>query len=353
MTQTIIKVQSFWMPLLALSGLTLFAYFASPVLVPLVAALFFAFLLSPLIDLLQRIKVPYAVAVTLVMLFFLVVFVLALWWGAVQIAELVQKAPQYHQALVKALTDLSVRLPASVSERLPFLKDPASSIPAFTPEQVARILQFTTRGLGSAASFLGSAFLVYFLTLFMLLDRDSMQRRLTYFFGRENRATTADIVKKINRSISGFLVVKTAITIVLGMVLTVGFMILQVPLPLLWGPLAAVLNWVPYLGSLIALILTAGATFAVHGLSWHLPILVIFFLVVQTLEGNIIGPKILETKIDLNPMAVLLSAIFWAWIWGFAGAILAIPITAAFKVVCDHVEALQPFGILLGGKKET
>ena len=351
MTQPI-KVQSFWMPLLALSGLTLFAYFASPVLVPVVSALFFAFLLSPLIDLLRRLKVPYALAVTVVMILFLVAFVLALWWGTAQVAELVQKAPQYQQALVKALADLSARLPASVSDHLPFLKDPAGWIPAFTPEQVGKILQFTTRGIGSVASFLGSAFLVYFLTLFMLLDRESMQRRLTYFFGRENRATTADIVKKINRSISGFLVVKTAITIVLGIILTIGFMILQVPLPLFWGPLAAILNWVPYLGSLVALILTAGATFAAHGLSWHLPALVAFFLVVQTLEGNIIGPKILETKIDLNPMAVLVSAIFWAWIWGFAGALLAIPITAAFKVVCDHVEALQPFGILLGGKKQ-
>jgi len=347
-----IKVQSFWMPLLALSGLTLFAYFASPVLVPLVSALFFAFLLSPMIDLLRRLKLPHALAVTIVMLLFLVAFVLTLWWGTTQVAELVQNAPLYQQALVKTLTELSARLPASVSNHLPFLKDPQGWIPAFTLEQVAKILQFASRGIGSAASFLGSAFLVYFLTFFMLLDRESMQRRLTYFFGRENRATTADIVKKINRTISGFLVVKTALTIVLGIVLTVGFVILQVPLPLLWGPLAAILNWVPYLGSLVALILTAGATFAAHGLSWHLPALVGFFVVVQTLEGNIIGPKILETKIDLNPMAVLVSAIFWAWIWGFAGALLAIPITAAFKVVCDHVEALQPFGILLAGEKQ-
>jgi len=347
-----IKVQSFWMPLLALSGLTLFAYFASPVLVPLVSALFFAFLLSPLIDLLRRLKLPHALAVTIVMLFFLVAFVLALWWGTTQVAELVQNAPQYQQALVKALTELSARLPASVSNHLPFLKDPQGWVPAFTPEQVAKILQFASRGIGSAASFLGSAFLIYFLTFFMLLVKDSVQRRLTYFFGQENRATTAGILQKINRSLSGFLVAKTVLSMGVGIVLTIGFVSMQIPLPFLWGPLAAVLNWVPYLGSLVALILTAGATLAAYGPTWHLPVLVAFFLVVQTLEGNVIGPKILETKIDLNPMAVLVSAIFWAWIWGFAGALLAIPITAAFKVVCDHVEALQPFGILLAGKKQ-
>ena len=352
MTQPI-KVQSFWMPLLALSGLTLFAYFASPILVPLVSALFFAFVLSPLVNLLRRLKVPHALSVTVVMLFFLVAFVAAGWWGAAQLAQLAGKAPQLQESLVKAVTQFSARLPARVLEYFPFLKDPQHWIPAFTPGETARMAQFAFRGAGSVASFLGSAFLVYFLTFFMLLDKESMQRRLTYFFGQENRATTAGILQKINRSLSGFLLAKTVLSIGVGIALTTGFVIMQIPLPFLWGPLAAILNWIPYLGSLVALIFTAAATLATYGPSWHLPALVIFFLAVQTLEGNVIGPKILETKVDLNPMAVLLSAIFWAWIWGFAGALLAIPITAAFKVICDHVEALQPFGILLAGKKQA
>lgn len=352
MNQTI-KIQSFWMPILALSGLTLFAYFASPILVPLVAALFFAFLLSPLVNLLRRLQVPHAVAVTVVMIFFLILFFLAGWWGTTQIAQLAGDLPRYQDSLVKAVAELSKRLPPWVSAHLPFLKDPQSWLPTFTPAEVGKFTQFAFRGIGSAATFLGSVFLVYFLTFFMLLDKQTIQKRLTFFFGQENRATTAGILEKINRSISGFLIVKALLSIGVGIVLTIGFIFLRVPLPFLWGPLAAILNWIPYLGSLLALILTAGATLAAHGLTWQIPVLVAFFVLVQTLEGNIIGPKILETKIDLNPMAVLLSAIFWAWIWGFAGALLAIPITAAFKVICDHVEALQPFGILLGGKKQA
>ncbi|MGH8005040.1 MAG: AI-2E family transporter [Limisphaerales bacterium] len=352
MTQPI-KVQSFWMPLLALSGLTLFAYFASPVLIPLVSAFFFAFLLSPLVNLLRNLKIPHALAVTIVMIFLLLAFVSAGWWGIDQLTQLVGKAPEFQESLVKAAAQLAARLPAGAADYFPFLKNPEKWIPAFTPEQTAKMLQFTFRGAGSLASFMGSAFLVYFLTFFMLLDKESMQRRLTFFFGQENRATTSGILQKINRSLAGFLVAKTVLSLAVGIVLTIGFVIMGIPLPFLWGPLAAVLNWIPYLGSLIALILTAGATLAAYGPSWHLPVLVIFFLFVQTLEGNIIGPKILETKVDLNSMAVLLSAIFWAWIWGFAGALLAIPITAAFKVVCDHVEALQPFGILLGSKKQA
>lgn len=351
MNQTI-KPLSFWTPLLALSALTLFAYFASPILVPLVAALFFAFLLSPLVNLLRRLKLPHALAVTVVMIFFLLFLGSVVWLGATQLAQLVNQAPQYHAALVKAFSDLSARLPAWLANYLPFLKDPQNWIPTFTPAETAKIARFAFRGLGSAASLFGSGLLIYFLTFFMLLDKEQIQKKMTYLFGRENRETTAGILDKINRSISGFLVVKSVMSIGVGAMLTVGFLFLQVPFPYLWGPLAAILNWIPYLGSLIALILTAVATLAAQGPTWHLVALIIFFFSVQTLEGNIIGPKLLETKVDLNPLAVLLASIFWAWIWGFAGALLAVPITASFKVLCDHVEALQPFGILLGGSKK-
>ncbi len=346
-----IKLQSFWIPILALSGLTLLAYFASPILVPLASALFFAFVLSPLVNFLRRFKLPHPIAVTAVMVVFLLLFGLAGWWGVTQLGQLANKSPQLQTALVKVLTDLSNRLPGWVSNYLPFLKDPQNWVPNFTPAETAKIAQFAFRGLGSAASIFGAGFLIYFLTFFMLLDKEEIQKKLTYFFGRENRETTAGILEKINRSISGFLAVKTALSIGVGVVLTIGFLFLQVPLPYLWGPLAAILNWIPYLGSLAALVLTVVATVAAHGFSWHLFAVVLFFFAVQTLEGNIFGPKLLETKIDLNPLAVLLAAIFWAWIWGFAGALLAVPITAGFKVLCDHVETLQPFGVLLGGKK--
>ncbi len=346
-----IKIQSVWIPILALSGLTLFAYFASPILVPLISALFFAFLLSPLVNLLRKLKLPHALAVTVVMIFFLILFGVALWWGGTQLSHLAQNAPQYQAAVVKALSDFAARIPEWLLIYLPFLRDPQNWVPTFTPGETAKIAQFAFRGIGSAASFLGSAFLIYFLTFFMLLDKDSIQKKLTYIFGRENQATTAAILQKITHAISGFLVAKTVLSIGLGTALTVGFLVLDVPLPFFWGPLTAILNWIPYLGSLVSLILTATATLAAQGFSWHLPVLIIFFFAMQTLEGNIIGPKILETKVDLNPLAVLLSAIFWAWIWGFAGALLAVPITAAFKVFCDHVEALQPFGILLGSRK--
>lgn len=352
MTTQTIKIQSFRIPLLALTGFALFAYFASPILVPLVSAIFIAFLLSPLVNLLRKLKFSHTLAVTAVMIFFFVLFVLALWWGAAQLGELAQKAPQYQLAIAKALKEFAARLPESVLTYLPFLRDPESWVLSFTTMETAKIAQFAVRGLGSAASLFGSVFLIYFLTFFMLLDKDSIQKKLTRFFGRENQTASAAILQKIGRSISVFLVVKTGLSLVLGAVLTVGFLILQIPLPYLWGPLAAILNWIPYLGSLVALVLTAIATLAVHGISWHLPVLMLFFFGAQTLEGNVLEPKLLEKRVDLNPLAVLLSAIFWAWIWGFVGALLAVPITAALKVFCDHVETLQPFGILLASKKQ-
>jgi predicted PurR-regulated permease PerM len=78
----------------------------------------------------------------------------------------------------------------------------------------------------------------------------------------------------------------------------------------------------------------------------------ILFLVLQNLEGNLITPKLMGDKLNLNPLAILVSVMFWTWLWGAIGILLAIPITASAKVICDHVEALQSIGVLLGGKDE-
>lgn len=78
----------------------------------------------------------------------------------------------------------------------------------------------------------------------------------------------------------------------------------------------------------------------------------LFYEVIQILESNLITPKLLEDRMNLNPLAILIVSLFWAWLWGAIGIIVAVPITAAIKVVCDHVESLKPIGIILGGKKE-
>ena len=112
------------------------------------------------------------------------------------------------------------------------------------------------------------------------------------------------------------------------------------------------MNLIPYVGSVIGAIppmILAGIQFgAVMPVIWVL----LLFVVFQNLEGNVVSPKLIGDKLNLNPLAVMASVMYWTWLWGAVGIILAIPITAAVKVICDHVESLEPIGILLGGKRD-
>ena len=163
---------------------------------------------------------------------------------------------------------------------------------------------------------------------------------------------TQDILLEINNQIRGFMVVKFIVTVALTVVFTVGLLLLKVNYAYIWGPLAALLNLIPYVGSFIGAvppIIVAGIqTKAVMPMVW----VAIFFAVVQVLESNLITPKLTSDTVDLNPLAVLVASMFWGLLWGAIGVILAIPITAAIKVICDHVESLEPIGLFLGGKRE-
>ena len=141
-------------------------------------------------------------------------------------------------------------------------------------------------------------------------------------------------------------------TAVLSLVFTLGLLLLGVNYPYIWGPLAGIANLIPFLGSVLGAVPPViMALIQSDGLLK--PILVIiFFTIVQLIESNLVSPKIMGDKVNLSPLAVLIASLYWGWLWGGIGIVLAVPITAALKVVCDHVETLKPIGILLGGKQD-
>ena len=180
-----------------------------------------------------------------------------------------------------------------------------------------------------------------------------LKEKLIKAFGKSEKETARNILSEVNKQISGFLLVKFGTSAGLAVIFTVGLLIIGVNYAYIWGPLAGLLNLIPYIGPIIGAIpplIVAGVQFgAIMPVIWVL----LLFLIFQNLEGNIISPKLMGDKLNLNPLAILVSVMFWTWLWGAIGIILAIPITASLKVVCDNVESLEPIGILLGGSKDT
>jgi predicted PurR-regulated permease PerM len=156
------------------------------------------------------------------------------------------------------------------------------------------------------------------------------------------------IARETEASISTYLVTVTLVNVGLGMAVAGVMFLLKMPSPLLWGALAALVEFVPYLG--------ATALFTVLGLAGlvtfdqlgHALLVPVAYLGVNLLQSQFISPMILGRRLTLNPVAILIGLVFWWWIWGVPGAFIAVPLIATFKIFCDHIEALAPIGEFLG-----
>jgi len=339
-------LQTFVFPFLAVAAGTAFLYFASPIVIPVVVAASLAYILSPAVSLLKKLKIPHALAVILVLLISFFIIGITGYLLFAQANSLIQDLPTYWNSIVESSTQLLNKYKGILPQAGDFY------LKSFQLKDFSGIAQYLVRGIGSTISLFFSLVLILFLTFFILNDQEMLKEKVIRAFGKSEKETAQNILSEINKQIQGFILVKFGTSLALAVIFTIGLLIIGVNYAYIWGPLAGLLNLVPYVGSIIGAIpplIVAGVEFkAIMPMIWVLLLFVIF----QNLEGNVISPKLIGDKLNLSPLAVLVSVMFWTWLWGAIGIILAIPITASIKVICDHVESLEPIGILLGGKKD-
>jgi predicted PurR-regulated permease PerM len=187
------------------------------------------------------------------------------------------------------------------------------------------------------------------LLFFLLAAGDTFKRRLVEIMPRlSDKKRAVEIVNEIEDSISGYLLRITIINGGLGILTGLAFYLCGMPAPVLWGAIAFCFNFVPFLGPLCA-----GIVFFMAGLftfdNWRIGLPVGIYACFVLLEGEFITPTVMARRFSLNPVAIIVSIVFWFWMWGTPGALLAVPMLAAFKVVCDHVGPLNAIGHLLEG----
>lgn len=342
----LLTINQFAAPLLALAALTGLCYFAAPVLVPIATGVTLAYVLWPGVAALRRLKVPHLLAVMIIMLL-AIITISAI--GVLIISEvgaLSVNLPAYWEQFQQLRAEHAKDLP----KFLAFLGEDISSIfSKLDPSRLSEIPKFLFRGAGSILSFFGQAVMALLLTLFMLIEQPGLHRRTVNSLGQDSVVVTTRIITDVSTQLAGYLWVKFVTTIGLAIVFTLGLLIGGVKYPYIWGPLAAVLNLVPYAGAYVGAIPPMIMAYIQHGTYLSAVWVFVFFMAVQFVESNIISPKLFGKHLNINLLAQLISTIYWGWLWGALGIVLAVPITAALKVFCDHVEALHPIGILLSG----
>jgi predicted PurR-regulated permease PerM len=203
--------------------------------------------------------------------------------------------------------------------------------------------------LQQTPGFLFSILLTIILVYFLLASGDrflyDLVRSLPHL---EAKRRAVEISREIEHNVSSYLATISLINFVLAVAVAVAMYFLGMPNAILWGAMAGLFNFIPYLGAMLTmLILTLVALITFDSPLYAMLVPAVFFAL-NLMEAYIATPIIVGRRLLLNPVMIFVGLMFWFWLWGIAGGLLAVPILAAFKIVCDHVPSLQPLGAFLG-----
>lgn len=326
-------------------------YFAHALLLPIVAAILLTFLLSPAIRLLHRMRLPAPVGALVVLIAFLGVLGAGIYELAGPADDWIRGAPKTLAQVESRLRTLAapllrVKRTADYVERATTLPDAST---AKVPEVVVRAPQLSTRLFGTTRLLLSGLVETILLLYFLLASGDRLLQKVVHALPRlADKKKAVDIARETEQAIATYLGTVTLINLAVGFLTAIATWAIGLPNPLLWGALATVLEFVPYLGSavMVGLLTVAGlATFESTGPALLGPLA---YFTIATLQANFISPMILGHRLTLNPVVIVVGLTFWWGVWGLPGLFLAVPLLATIKIFCDHIESLAPVGELLG-----
>ena len=205
--------------------------------------------------------------------------------------------------------------------------------------------------LAGTRSFLGQALTLVIVLFFLLADGDALLRRFVEILpGLSEKKRTVSIATAVERNISGYLATITMMNLLVGVANGLSVWAFGLPDPLLWGTAAFLLNYVPILGPLTGVVIFFFVSlFSFSNALWALAPAGVYLLI-HIMEGETITPMLLARRFTLNPLLVIMALMFWDWLWGVPGALLAVPLLAVMKILCDNIKVLTPLGHLLGAE---
>ena len=342
-------------------------YFARDVLIPITLAIFLSFFLAPIVKLLQRARLPKVAAVILAVVVALGVILLV---GAIigsQIKALIGNLPQYLSTVndkIESVHRVMNSLATQVTSRLGTLHElptPAPGsfgngapgqppMPVVIESSSTSYLETGREILEPILSPLATLAIVLIVTIFILVRQEDLRDRLIRLFGSNDLHRTTLAIDDATQRLTRYFLTQAAINASFGLFVGVGLFFIGLPSPVLWGLLAALLRFVPYVGSITAAFLPVALAAAVDP-GWSTALWTAgLFIIAEGVTGQVLEPVLYGSSTGLSPTAVIIVAIFWSWIWGPIGLILSTPLTLCLVVVGRHVRHLEFFDVLLGDR---
>jgi predicted PurR-regulated permease PerM len=324
-------------------------YLARAIFIPISFAILLNLLLAPIVNFLRRLHIREEIGAAMVLVLFLAFLSASVYHFYQPTTDWIERAPQAFR---------------KIEDKLRVIKEPIEKVGEATKsvEQITEVeaktgnntIQVKKPGLFNNLIYQTWEFLFGLATMlillyFLLASGDLFLRKVINVLPKlENKKQAVEIARHIKSDISTYLYTIVTINICLGALVGGAMYLLDMPTPFLWGVMAGLLNFILYLGPIVGITIVA----LVSAITFDTPSQIILpplaYIIIDGLEGNFITPMIVGKRLLINPVVIFLALLFWGWLWGIPGALIAVPIVVIFKIICDNVKSLAAIGEFLG-----
>lgn len=345
-----------------LAGILILLFFwsislAEVVVMPIVLGLLIALTLSPVVRALRRLGVPEVVSAMVLVISFGVFAATALYFLSGPAGDMMNEVPRIRSELREKLDGVKEHIEKVQEASKEVEKIASGATDDEAPGQQTVVVNdepgVVTKALSSLAGLGSSLFIALILSMFLLAAGDMYQRKLVEALPTlTDKKRALRISNDIERQISRYLGAITAINAMLGLAVGSTLYLLGMPYAYLWGTAAFALNYLPYIGALTGVLLCAAVSVVTFDTLGDALVPPLAYLGLTSLEGQVLTPMLVGRHLKLNAAVVFVAVVFWAWLWGVAGALMAVPFLVFLKVVCDNVPALEVYGTFLSGRDD-
>ncbi|MBN2009441.1 AI-2E family transporter [candidate division KSB1 bacterium] len=312
---------------------------------PLMIAIFLSFIFEPMVNALTRIKIPKVLAFLITLVFVFAIFYLVGLLIYASVASFTDEFPKYQVKLIDMYKSFINKVEIPDEQVRDFFRQIRWS----DLLQKFSINAFLSATIGTFLNFLTKLFLVLLITIYIALGREHMLNKVKIAFPDDRSTTIYNVIHNINIGIQKYLITKIIISLGTGVIATIILFVFGVDFAIVWGLLTFLLNFIPNVGSIIATIPPILVSFVQFGSFLPTMWLTILLTGTQLTMGNFIEPRLMGKNLNLSPLVVIISLIFWAFIWGPVGMVLAVPISSTIQIICANIDTLKPIAIFMGG----
>lgn len=311
-------------------------YLTAGIVLPLVIAVLFSYVLSPIVDYMRRLGLPRGLSVLLVIVLLIGFGVLVGLVFYTSVQSLVRRFPVYQARFVELLEDASalVNLPDGIENELNLTQNISSLVFSLS---------------GGIASFLGNFMMMLLFVVFILFEKPYLRTKMMQALQGPRTERISRVFAGINTQVARYLSVKIVISTMTSVSVYLSFSIIGVDFSFIWAILTFLFNFIPSIGSIAISVLSYVFVVLQFAPNWTPVIAAIASMTVtQFIIGNVLDPKMQGDSLNLSPVIILFSLLFWGWLWGIAGAFLAVPLTVTLKIVFENVPGMEWISILMG-----